>query len=124
MFYLVDQSPSGGQYDYFEDIGISEYIVIEADTEDEARAKFFEIIQYQYTRGYGNCECCGDRWEWYMTDYYVFEDLDQLDKRGVLTSLWCLGEHGVGYLSFVHYKDGRIVGFPPLKAGLDTELKT
>lgn len=110
-FYTFNQNNSGGSFHYDNQTGISHYVVVEADTEDEAidRAESIGL----YFDGDGDCECCGSRWSTYI---------DPFDEPGAYESgEFVLGSKGVfeytetewGWMDefegFVHYKDGNIV---------------
>lgn len=106
MFFSYSQNNTGGSFDYDEDAGISQWVIIEAEDEDEADV-IAESIGL-YFDGEGDCECCGNRWSYaygpgdslpsiYSTPvwrYYARESKLYID--------W-MGENPDAY---VHYKDG------------------
>ena len=63
MFYSFDQNNSGGRFDFDEDVGITRYVVIEADSEDHANQIAEELgIYFDGVDKDLDCDCCGDRW--------------------------------------------------------------
>lgn len=56
MFYTYDQNNSGGYF--IENDDVREYLIIEADSVDEANDKMYDV-----TEDYSEfCTCCGARW--------------------------------------------------------------
>lgn len=107
MFYQFHQNNSGGHFDYDYERGISCNVIVEADDPEEAnyRAKRIGL----YFDGYGDCSCCGDRW----SEFYWGEGDDTpmvYNKPAVLETAYgwrdCIDWEG-----FIHFKDGRKVGF-------------
>jgi hypothetical protein len=62
-FYTFNQNNSGGSFVYDEEVGIGEYVIIEAINADDANSRAEDIGLYfnGCEDGY-DCECCGDRW--------------------------------------------------------------
>lgn len=60
MWFYFDQNNSGGSFDHDPDRGIGYGLFIEADSAEDAnqRAEYIGL----YFDGYGDCECCGNRW--------------------------------------------------------------
>ena len=116
MFFTYDQNNSGGSFDYEADRGISFYVIVEADSADEANNRAERIGLY--FDGAGDCECCGNRW----TDQWNDQNgtpYPEVYGRSVLLpeddayyeaseSGWVKRDE---YEGFVHYKDGRVLGF-------------
>lgn len=65
-FYEFNQNNSGGGFDYDDNAGISEYVIVEATSADEAISIAKDIGLY--FDGDGDCSCCGNRWSDYMSD--------------------------------------------------------
>lgn len=60
-FYTFDQSNPGGYF--INDDKIAEYIIIQAESADEANNKAEEIgIYFNGIRKGLDCSCCNDRW--------------------------------------------------------------
>lgn len=59
-FYHYSQNNSGGRFDFDESNGITHHVIIEANTYTHAN----ELAEHKglYFDGYGDCECCGNRW--------------------------------------------------------------
>lgn len=112
-FYEFRQNNSGGSFEFSEARGISAWVIVEADSASEANAKAEDIGLY--FGGSGDCPCCGDRW-------YEVSACDRADvptiygKPAILTKF---GEYPLSWKwqypgdpeMFIHYSDGRIVGF-------------
>jgi len=108
MFYHYSQNNSGGSFIFNEDSGITNHVVIEADSASEANKMAEEIGIYFNGCDSGlDCECCGDRWD------SVYGEGDKVPM--VYNKI--LGEKFVdkwpnrawmpeGYETVVHFKDG------------------
>lgn len=60
-FWGINQNNSGGYFVENEENGICSYIIIEAETADEAENKLRELGEK--VDGFWNyCSCCGERW--------------------------------------------------------------
>lgn len=53
MFYTFNQNNSGGSFDFNEELGITQYVVIEASNHEAANLYMESII---------DGDCCGERW--------------------------------------------------------------
>lgn len=62
MFYTINQNNSGGYF--IENDDVREYLIIEADSVDEANDKLYDITQ-DYSE---YCSCCGKRWSNFNED--------------------------------------------------------
>lgn len=105
MFYTYDQNNSGGSFDYDAKRGISSAVIVEADSADQAdnRARRIGL----YFDGYGDCECCGNRW----SEAWRGTKVPEMYGRPVEGYTSFVKWQGQGRPEiFVHYKDGRIVG--------------
>ena len=100
MFYTFSQNNSGG--DFIINDKVAEWVIIEADSADEANdiAEGVGIYFDGCENGY-DCDCCGDRW------YRQYDDegteTPQIYGRPVV------GEGHFGYLrrnAIIYYKKG------------------
>lgn len=113
MFYQFTQNNSGGGFDYDEKRGISHYVIVEASDPDEANARA-EMVGL-YFDGRGDCTCCGNRWSAIWGDDEGEPVPSHYQKPIDLESAMPNANSGLkwmdGYEGFVHFADGRIVGF-------------
>lgn len=107
-FFAYRQNNSGGGFDYDERAGISCFVIVEADSYEEANSIATGIGLY--FDGQGDCSCCGDRWSelWSgdgdeIPSIYGEPAGEYLDQE--YSHKWMKGYEG-----FVHYKDGRVEG--------------
>lgn len=102
QFYTFRQNNSGGAFITDLDRGISEYVIIEAASPDDAiqRAEHIGLYFYGVESG-DDCPCCGDRWSIYSSNTGTDEPMiyDQ-----PLTKL----PKEVGGIVSIHYIDGKI----------------
>ncbi|MEU7243398.1 DUF7296 family protein [Streptomyces sparsogenes] len=106
MFFTFTQNNSYGAFDFDEARGITEYVIVEADTADEANERAEGIGLY--FDGVGDCPCCGDRWYAQRRD----EDGDSTPSiydEPVETATSYFKWMGDSPDVFVHYADGRNV---------------
>ena len=107
MFYHYSQNNSGGGFDFDKYRGITNHVVIEADSANEADSRAEDIGLY--FDGSGDCPCCGPRW------YNAWEEGGDEDPI-------VYGKHPSaleksfkwmepGYEVAVHYKDGKVEWF-------------
>lgn len=100
MFYTFSQNNSGGDFDI--DDKVAEWVIIEADSADEANdiAEGVGIYFDGCENGY-DCDCCGDRW--YRQYDYEGTETPEIYGRPVV------GEGHFGYLrrnAIIYYKNG------------------
>jgi len=63
MFYAFSQNNSGGSFHDDHVSGVSKFVIIEADSADEANERAEAIGLYFNGCDDGrDCSCCGDRW--------------------------------------------------------------
>lgn len=63
MFYTFSQNNSGGGFDHDGARGIAQYVVIEADSAEDANERANEIgLYFDGVDSGDDCDCCGDRW--------------------------------------------------------------
>ncbi len=116
MFYTFNQNNSGGSFHYDPNVGISHFVVIEADNAVEANARAESIGLY--FDGWGDCSCCGDRW--YSVEDGEYGDgteTPQYSDREIIPGdsyekgnpdgwgKWINGDE-----AFIHYANGDILG--------------
>ncbi|AFV51384.1 hypothetical protein FDG66_gp64 [Streptomyces phage phiCAM] len=114
-FFEYSQNNSGGSFAYDGDAGITHYVIIEADSPEEANDKAETIGLY--FDGYGDCDCCGSRWS---------ECWDG-DKGEKVPSIYGtpVSDYDFGYRwmhsdepeCYVHFADGSVQGY-----GFDTKI--
>ncbi|WDM16709.1 hypothetical protein J3S85_37725 [Streptomyces lavenduligriseus] len=115
MFFTFDQNNSGGVFDIDTAAGISAYVIVEADTAEEANERAESIGLY--FDGEGDCSCCGGRWsaQWSSdkgdeVPSIYGEPVQDYDFR----YRWMDGDNPE---AFVHFADGRVQGY-----GFDTKV--
>jgi hypothetical protein len=70
-WYEFSQNNSFGRYDLWPEKGVGVFVVIEAPSEDAARARAEELGMYfDGVESGADCPCCGDRW--YTPRVYEF----------------------------------------------------
>lgn len=124
MFYEYNQNNSGGSFELDEEAGISHWVIIEADSEDEADARAEQIGLYFDGNGWGedaytrDCECCGPRWSpaYRSTDEPQVYDRKVVDGKiapveGREVHSWDNMKWMKGPEGYIHYKDGSVVPF-------------
>lgn len=105
-FYTYNQNNSGGSFDYDPKRGITHHVIIEADSENEANKQAESIGLY--FDGEGDCHCCGDRW--YEASARDATEAPKIYGQPV-EKYEGFGKWINGYEAFVHYANGRVVGF-------------
>lgn len=109
-FFEFSQNNSGGGFDFDAEQGISHFVIIEAV--DAEHANYLARQIGLYFDGYGDCQCCGNRWgeAWGEGDPVpsIYGDPAKEVKFGPypLQMKWMNGPEG-----FIHYADGRVEGF-------------
>lgn len=102
-FFLFNQNNSGGSFQIDHKAGISEDVIIEANSADEANSIAESVgIYFDGCEDGIDCECCGDRW--YKVDesdakaepMIYGETLDKV-KKDIYRSV-----------AFVHYLNGEV----------------
>jgi hypothetical protein len=109
MFYEFMQNNSGGMFDFYENQGITQHVIVEAASSDEANDRAEDIGLY-FDGCYNNmdCSCCGDRWYRQWTD----EGYDEPKVFGTpvadYTARYTWNEFPEDKTVSVHYLDGRV----------------
>lgn len=107
-FYLYNQNNSGGHMKIDLISGITEYVIVEANSPEEAD-NYFESIGGYFDGVYAgvDCDCCGDRW-YRAEDWNAVNPYD-IKRRGFN----CSDKDAL----VIHFLDGRVkwpLSAPPL----------
>ena len=101
-FYTFNQNNSGGRFDFFPNKGISQHVIIEASSADDANDRAERIGLYFDGCEVGlDCSCCGDRWHMAWRD--DGKDVPMVYSDKVVESSGDVAD------VYIHYADGRIV---------------
>jgi len=110
-FYTFNQNNSGGRFHEDEISGIGAYVIIEANSADEANERAESIGLYWNGVDEGrDCDCCGDRWSpvggWRTDDGNLVpmiysKEVFPCEKGDKPYMDWDIP-------SFIHYLDGTI----------------
>ena len=104
MFYCFSQNNSGGWFDFDPDRGISEYVIVEAQSADHANQRAEAAGLYFDGCSAGNdCDCCGDRWSLACESEGTESPLAYGEP--VVESTEDIAD------TYVHFLDGRVVQF-------------
>ncbi|MFJ5103195.1 hypothetical protein [Streptomyces sp. NPDC088554] len=106
MFFTFNQNNSGGGFDFDEARGISEYVIVEAASAEEANEGAENVGLY--FDGDDDCSCCGSRWSAQWSDEDG-DDVPSIYGEPVETATVYIKWMGDAPDAFVHYADGRIV---------------
>jgi hypothetical protein len=111
MFFTFNQNNSGGSF-AFEEGKLTNLVIIEAESVDDVIDKAEDLGIY--FGGYGDCDCCGDRWcEPYGDDgdkepmIYGRPVADYFSNPGPYSTAWMEPDPEC----YVHYLDGRVEEF-------------
>lgn len=111
MFFDYNQNNSGGSFDYDDEAGITETVIIEASNASDANRRAGAIgIYFNGCEDGRDCDCCGDRW------YPAWGDGDERPSvywrpvEEVPPKRSFVGRAD-GPCVYVHYADGTIKGF-------------
>ena len=97
MFYAFRQNNSGGFFSDDLSSGITDYVIIEANSANKANKRAEEIgLYFDGCRNGYDCSCCGDRW-------YETYDSDATAQPEIYGELV---EEKEGSDIAVHYLDG------------------
>jgi hypothetical protein len=115
-FFTYHQNNTGGSFQYDDERGIAEYVIVEAENAHKAdeRAKNIGL----YFGGEGDCCCCGDRWEPFYDDKYAESGDDEPSLYGdpILENRYLYVWRREGPQAYIHYDGGDIVGLTVRKA--------
>lgn len=110
MFYTYRQNSSGGSFRTQSGV-ISVYVIVEADSVEQADARAEAIGLYFDGVDLGrDCSCCGDRW--YSAEWGDAAEMPVVYGRSIdepmaeTTIRWVEGPMG-----YVHFADGTVRGF-------------
>ena len=103
MFYHYSQNNSGGSFDFDKETGITNNVVIEAESAylEDSRDEYIGI----YFGGGVDCPCCGDRWH-EAYDEGTEEPCVYDRPLGVVNKDHWGGWMEDGYETVVHFADG------------------
>lgn len=105
MFFTYRQNNSGGSFILDSNRGISVYVIVEAQSSDEAdhKAEYIGL----YFDGNGDCPCCGNRW---TTAWEEGTSEPRVYGEEILPSdVHNCGENHVN--GYVHYADNTVKSF-------------
>lgn len=108
MFYVYHQNNSGGSFVEDAEAGITDVVIIEADTPElaDVRAERIGI----YFDGDGDCACCGQRWspasDWDASEAPEIYGIDV--SNGTYEPKFSPMKW-TEVPAYIHYKDDRIV---------------
>lgn len=109
-FFTFNQNNSGGSFSFDANRGISHYVIIEAESAEDANVRAESAGLYFNGCDEGmDCKCCGDRW------YPTYDKGDKvpsiygtpITKPFDVYTLWMKDKPE----GFVHYKNGKIKPF-------------
>jgi hypothetical protein len=116
MFFTYDQNNSGGSFSYDPKAGISEDVVIEAASADDANERARNIgLYFDGCNKDIDCSCCGDRW--HAAYGKGTERPEKYGKEIIPNSNWSKdGTFDIKWIKdgpsgYIHYLDGRVVPF-------------
>jgi len=113
MFYTYRQNNSGGAFDIDPERSLSVFVIIEADTPEQADTiAESKGIYFDGCSTGQDCECCGDRW--HFASEYNSADVPSLYGEDVTSPDYASRYSGARYAKgnpagYIHYADGRIV---------------
>ena len=101
-FYTFDQNNSGGYFIEDYELGIGEYIIIEAETAEKANEQLDIIGNRMGESFWDYCSCCGTRWGGVSDS--DGKDTPMIYSKSVYEekTSWC------EKVACIHYADGRI----------------
>jgi hypothetical protein len=107
MFYTFGQNNSGGSFDFDKSSGITHYVIIEAESAEDANDRAENIGLY--FDGEYDCPCCGSRWHstWDSDGKDVPQIYGEAVGKGTpykADTLWM----GDDPEAVIHYLDGTI----------------
>jgi hypothetical protein len=107
MFYTFTQNNSGGSFDRDEMRGIAPYVIVEADSCDQANDRAEAIgLYFDGVDGGGDCSCCGDRW------YRAHDGDAEPEIYGAPPEKYqCDWTSAGGAYCFVHWRDGSVKAY-------------
>lgn len=107
MFYTFIQNNSGGEFDI--DDSVTTYVIVEADSADEANDKAESIgIYFDGVDEDRDCPCCGDRWDRAYDDDATLEPAIYSSSPEESNKGWV--DKGKPYCH-VYYKDGSVKSY-------------
>lgn len=118
-FYTYYQNNSGGSFDVDHRVGISQYVIIEADNASEADDRAVNLGLY--FDGAWDCHCSGDRWG---SAYDPHDATEEPEIYGESATAWSKFRGGwvTGPDTYIHYADGRITSVSYSREGAATSV--
>lgn len=117
-FYEYRQNNSGGGFDFDDEAGIAQYVIVEADSARQADAKAQDIgLYFDGIESGSDCSCCGDRWyeqynSWTEEEGTPTPTLGGMSIEQYMNERWFYNwRKDDGPVVYVHYKDGTVAGF-------------
>lgn len=107
-FYSFNQNNSGGSFTFDKKKGISHFVIIEAESEEQAVSKAETIGLYWDGCDNGiDCHCCGDRWSKYWVQS---SDTPKIYEQDVSEGIFKSSRQWMekGFEGFIHYLNGTI----------------
>lgn len=107
-FYTFDQNNSGGSFVEDDQVGITQRVIVEAESADYADYRAERIGLY--FDGAGDCSCCGDRW--YSASEYDRTDVPSIYDQDVSSGEYTPGKYHMPWTevaAYIHYLDGSVV---------------
>lgn len=117
-FYTYYQNNSGGSFQVDHASGVSEYVIIEAESPGEADLKANDIGLYFDSSM--DCSCCGGRWGAAWEDEAEDEPMiygEPATFGGNRLGVWITGPD-----TYIHYADGRITSVTYSREGTATSV--
>lgn len=107
MFFCFNQNNSGGWFQM--DDNVSHYVIVEADSADEANDRAESIgIYFDGCADERDCDCCGDRWDRAWSD--DGDDMPVIYETPVADYHDIFAKPGKPY-AHVYFRDGRKVSY-------------
>ena len=103
MFHTFIQNNSGGFFVTEKDKGIASVVIVECDSEHDVLSRAEAIgIYFNGVADGTDCECCGDRW-----DYYEGDLTEEPEVYGESPGEYMKTASSLRQDICIHYKDGR-----------------
>lgn len=112
-FWTYRQNNSGGGFDYDHSAGLSNIVIIEAPTLNQANGKALDIgIYFDGIEKGWDCGCCGDRWSepWRDEEGTPEPTIYGSSIEEYFNDKWHMSWTD-GNEIYVHYADGTVKGF-------------
>ena len=115
-FYCFSQNNSGGFFINDDDKGICEYVIIEAESGDDANERAEKIgLYFDGVLDGEDCDCCGDRW--YRAYDEEGEYTPMLDNNSIYDAIAGVYRKG----AYIHYID-KPMEYAPFKLSEEAKI--